>query len=253
MTEMKIQFEWNGKMRTCDLSKGMDISISYKEGFDQVNCFYAPFFSAQEVKSGDFIGSVAAGGPVNFYTNVINIHGGGTHTECAGHILADRKSVNTVNRDYFGVATLVSVYPTKLENGDRVITKESLSLLMEDLIHCSFVILRTLPNDSGKMKKHYSGTNPAYVEPEAAKFLVEQGVEHLLIDLPSIDREEDEGLLKAHHIFWEEGRSGFCTITELVFVPDSIKDGYYFINLQRAAVEMDATPSRPLLFELTDL
>lgn len=250
---MKIQFDWNGKRRTCDLSKGIDISISYREGFDQVNCFYAPFFSAQAVRSGEFIGSVEAGGPVNFFTNVINIHGGGTHTECAGHIQADRKSVNTLPSDYFGISALVSVYPTLFDNGDRVITKNSLALLLEDLIPCSFIIIRTLPNDNGKINRHYSGTNPVYLQPEAASFLAEQGFEHLLIDLPSVDREEDGGLLKAHHLFWEGDRAGYCTITELVFIPDSIKDGYYFINLQRASVEMDASPSRPLLFELSDL
>lgn len=247
---MKIQFEWNGKKRACDLTRGIDISISYKEDFDQVNCFYAPFFSAQAVKSGNFIGSVVAGGPVNFFTNVINIHGSGTHTECSGHINATRKSINTIKQDYFGMAVLISVYPTKLDNGDRLITKESLELLLEGTIPCPFFIIRTLPNDDGKIKRHYSGTNPVFLQAEASKFLTELGVKHLLIDLPSVDKEEDGGQLASHHIFWKGERSEYCTITELVFVPDSIKDGYYFINLQRASIEMDATPSRPLLFEL---
>ena len=70
---MKIQFKQNQKIVSCDLNQGIDLSISYKEGIQQVNCFYANLFSSQAVKQGDFIGSVKEGGPVNFYNTFINI------------------------------------------------------------------------------------------------------------------------------------------------------------------------------------
>jgi hypothetical protein len=41
-----------------------------------------------------------------------------------------------------------------------------------------------------------------------------------------------------------------CTITELAFVPDDVKDGLYLLNLQVAPFDNDAAPSRPLLFRL---
>ena len=50
---------------------------------------------------------------------------------------------------------------------------------------------------------------------------------HLLLDLPSVDREEDDGVLAAHHAFWDFPRTTDLqrTITELLFVPDEVRDG----------------------------
>ncbi|MBK8954230.1 MAG: cyclase family protein [Saprospiraceae bacterium] len=247
---MQIRIYWNGKAYVADLQSGIDISIPFKEGYNQVNCFYAPFFNSQAVKSGDFIGSVSQGGPVNFFNTFINIHGGGTHTECCGHITTEREHVNGVCRDFFGMACLISVYPTQMEDGDRVITKKSLQALMEETISTDFIIIRTLPNDHVKTSRHYSGTNPPYVEAEAMSWLVEKAYHHLLIDLPSVDKEMDGGLLACHHIFWKGDRKKNCTITELVYIPDQVKDGYYFLNLQVAPIESDASPSRPVLYSI---
>jgi kynurenine formamidase len=85
---------------------------------------------------------------------------------------------------------------------------------------------------------------------EAAKYLVERGVQHLLLDLPSVDREEDGGQLLAHRAFWQypEAVRKHCTITELIYVPNEIKDGFYLLNLQTASFDLDVSPSRPVLF-----
>ena len=40
-----------------------------------------------------------------------------------------------------------------------------------------------------------------YFSEECIKYLVEIGINHLLIDLPSVDREKDDGHLKNHKIF----------------------------------------------------
>lgn len=247
---MIIEFYWNQKKFRCNLSDGFDLSISYKEGMDQVNCFYAPFFNSQAVRSGDFIGSIKEGGPVNYYNTQINIHGSGTHTECAGHINSERTSVNQVLQNFFGIACLLSVYPTKLDNGDRVITRDSLALLWDESYPVEFLVLRSLPNPDTKKKMHHSGTNPPFLSEQAIQFLCEKGVQHLLVDLPSVDKEIDGGLLAAHKAFWSGDRVRHCTITELIFIPDELKDGYYLINLQMAALEQDASPSRPVLFRI---
>jgi len=109
-----------------------------------------------------------------------------------------------------------------------------------------------MPNDGLKLKTNYSGANPPYIHHTAIQYLVEQGVEHLLIDLPSVDREEDEGKLLAHHAFWQypEKVRTKATITELVYIPDEVKDGLYLLNLQIASFELDASPSKPVLYEL---
>ena len=109
-----------------------------------------------------------------------------------------------------------------------------------------------MPNEGNKLSKNYSSSNPPYLEEAAATWLGEQGVRHLMIDLPSVDREEDGEKLLAHHAFWNYPQATRldATITELVFVDDKIKDGFYFMNLQVAPFVNDAAPSRPLLFEL---
>ena len=104
----------------------------------------------------------------------------------------------------------------------------------------------------------YSNTNPPYLSEEAAIFIRDVGIQHLLIDLPSVDREEDGGELLAHKAFWNvqdvnnlnaDARIN-CTITEMIFVNDEVKDGSYLLNLQIAPFENDASPSKPILFAI---
>jgi len=40
------------------------------------------------------------------------------------------------------------------------------------------------------------------------------------------------------------------TITELIYVPNSVTDGEYLLELQVAAFENDASPSRPVLYNI---
>jgi len=89
---------------------------------------------------------------------------------------------------------------------------------------------------------------------EAIQLLVKKGIKHLLVDLPSVDREEDGGELKAHKAFWnfnDKVRKD-ATITELIYVPNKVKDGTYLLNLQIAPFENDATPSKPILYKILD-
>ena len=37
------------------------------------------------------------------------------------------------------------------------------------------------------------------------------------------------------------------TITELAYIPNTVKDGFYFVNIQIPHFVCDAAPSRPLL------
>jgi hypothetical protein len=41
-----------------------------------------------------------------------------------------------------------------------------------------------------------------------------------------------------------------CTITEMIFVPNEVKDGSYLLNLQMAPFENDASPSKPILYKI---
>ena len=98
----------------------------------------------------------------------------------------------------------------------------------------------------------YSNTNPPFIDSEAVQFLIDNGIDHLLIDTPSVDKENDNGALKSHHTFWEypHNTQENRTITELIFVPETIEDGTYFINIQIASFENDASPSKPVLYKI---
>ena len=100
------------------------------------------------------------------------------------------------------------------------------------------------------LSQKYSGTNPTFIDVEAMRFIVEKGIQHILVDLPSVDREEDGGRLEAHNCFWMDGRAKKCTITELIYVPDSVPDGIYVLNLQTASIQSDAIPSKPILYQV---
>ena len=90
------------------------------------------------------------------------------------------------------------------------------------------------------------------MDENAAHYLRNLSVKHLLLDVPSIDKEEDKGELLAHHAFWNypsDPRTE-CTISELVYVPENVKDGVYLLNLQIASFDNDASPSKPVLYSI---
>lgn len=251
---MKIITSWADKTWEADLQHGYDISIPLVPGKMTPNCFYAPFFEARPYKSGDFIGSVEKGAPVNFLNLTINPHGNGTHTECAGHITALPFTIHTSLKDFHFFGELMSVYPRLMPNGDKVITRDSLEQLGRAYF-TDVLIIRTLPNADDKLSKNYSGTNPPYMEEEAVRLCNEWGVKHLILDLPSVDREEDGGRLAGHKAFWQQGDEWLTdkTITEMVYVPDSVKDGLYLVLIAVISLETDASPSKIILYPVTPI
>lgn len=132
----------------------------------------------------------------------------------------------------------------------------------------SAIILRTSFGSRDRFID-FSGGNPPFLTPDAMKYLLDIGCEHLLVDLPSVDKENDQGFLASHSVFFgmpkrersetetnpkakseSEGNSNRrnCTITELCYIPNNIKDGYYILNLQLSPFLLDAVPSRPVIF-----
>ncbi len=237
---------------TIDLSKPLDISISIRNGATNVNAWYIDPPKIEPHRQDNFVGKVSEGASTNFNDIWFNPHAHGTHTECVGHITEDFQSVNQSLKQFFFLAEVVTIAPEKW-NGDFVISKKQLQYALGNKKREALVI-RTLPNTREKLSKQYSYTNPPYLLAEAARFLSEMGVEHLLIDLPSIDREDDGGELLAHKAFWDsEGTPRKrATITEFIFVPNTISDGKYYLNLQLAPFENDASPSRPVLYQVME-
>jgi len=251
---MQTTIEHQNKAYQIRLDQAIDISIPLQEGLQTVNAFYAPALQIEPVRAGDFVGDVRQGGVVNFKNVKFNPHGNGTHTECVGHISPNGETINQALKQFFFLAELISVYPQKTENGDRVILKEQIVAALAGKKIPKALGIRTLPNDDFKLRTHYSGANPTYLHHEATQFIVESGIDHLLIDLPSVDREEDEGKLLSHKAFWQypDKIRHHATITEMIYVPNHIKDGTYFLNLQITSLELDASPSKPVLYQVLE-
>lgn len=248
---MKHSISLDGKRYSWDDRKPLDISIPLHPDGRQPNCFYAPLISAEPVRAGDFIGSTREGGPVNFLDVRINPHGNGTHTECVGHISKEGETINQTLTAFHTIAQLLTVYPQIQENGDKIIDLAQLKGAFS-VSHIESLIIRTMPNPADKQWRQYSGTNPAYLSKTAMEWIAQRGVKHFLIDLPSVDREEDGGKLEAHKAFWYAGnkaRPG-STITEMIYVDNNIKDDVYLLQLQIASFEIDVSPSKPVLYAL---
>jgi kynurenine formamidase len=242
-----------------DLSKPIDISISLTNTDENPIAWYIEKPIIEPVVFGDWIGKVSEGkSSTNFNNIFFNPHGHGTHTECLGHITREFYSINQALKQFFFLAKLVTVEPEKIGE-DLVITKDQISDCLNG-IKPEAIIIRTLPNEKEKKSRKYSNTNPPYLSEDAAIFIRESEIQHLLIDLPSVDREHDEGKLLAHKAFWNVTNTETlndnarlnATITEMIYVPDEITDGNYILNLQIASFENDASPSKPILYKIAD-
>jgi kynurenine formamidase len=249
---MITTIQYRSRTYKIDLSKPLDISIPLRASKDNVNAWYLEGPKIEPVKMGDWIGSVSEGANVNFNSIWFNPHAHGTHTECVGHITKGVHSINKNLKQFFFLAEVITVAPEVIDD-DFVISKKQIQSALGNKKRDA-VVLRTLPNTKDKLLRQYSNTNPTYLLEEVANFLKEKGVKHLLIDLPSVDKEKDGGKLLAHHAFWNtNGKLRLdATITELIYVPNKVKDGTYVLNLQIAPFENDASPSKPVLYKIEE-
>lgn len=249
---MKTLIEHHSKLIKIDLCKPLDISISLRASNKNVNAWNLGNPEIKPVKSKEFVGSIKEGGSVNFNDIYFNPHAHGTHTECIGHITEKFHSINKHLKQFFFTAELISVAPENYMK-DTVISKQQIATLLKGKAPEALVI-RTLPNTKEKKSRHYSESNWTYLTEEAMIFIREKDIKHLLIDLPSVDREHDGGKLLAHKAFWNfDGKRRMdCTITEFIYVRNKIKDGSYMLDLQIAPFVNDATPSKPILYEIMD-
>lgn len=234
-----------------ETTEPIDISMSLQANEHNVRAWYVDPPRMETVRANGFIGSIAEGGSVNFRDVFFNPHGHGTHTECCGHITNEVYSVNEVLTSYFWRARLITVEPKHLENGDFVVFADQIAPFMETGFS-EAIIIRTLPNAPDKKSMNYSGTNPCYFDIALVDLFNTYDVKHLLVDQPSVDREEDGGALAFHHAFWNvpEKPDFERTITELIYVADFIEDGNYLLEIQMASFQNDASPSRPVLYRI---
>lgn len=243
-----------------DTSEGIDISIPLSAATDSVRAWYCDPVKIEPVVNGNFIGDVNQGGSVNFRNVFLNPHGNGTHTECVGHISKENFSLNQCLKEFHFFALLLTISPKRINNKqfneeDLIIDADSIREVLATLgstASFSSIIIRTPGTKKEKWHRNYSNQNPPYLTVDAIDYILNLGVDHLVIDLPSIDRENDHGKLLAHHRFWNypENPQLRRTITEMVCVPEEINDGIYLLNIQITSLENDASPSKLMLYKI---
>ncbi|GAA4962896.1 cyclase family protein [Algibacter aquimarinus] len=247
---MIATIRYNSRKLQIDLSKPLDISMPLVSSKNNVNAWYIDEPKIEPVEDGEWIAAVSEGASINFNNIQFNPHAHGTHTECVGHITEKVYSINEHLKTFFFLAEVITVAPENFMK-DKVISKKQLQFVLGNKKRDA-VVIRTIPNTRDKFSRQYSNTNWPYLKEDAVKFLVNKGIKHLLIDLPSIDREKDGGELLGHNAFWNtQGKLRLdATITEFIYVSNKIEDGEYFLNLQIAPFENDATPSKPILYKV---
>ncbi len=271
---MLVQFEHRGTRFSANTSEGISIAIGLDFDGAQPSHFGASPASRTHIETNGFVGRVSKGGSCNVDIVTLNPHCNGTHTESVGHIVTESVPIGGVADPTLLFCKLISVTPKPATNtsqsyrpefqtGDRVIDHSMLELSMHETerkIGYDALVIRSLPNLEKKRSWQYGPDDlPSFFTIEAINWIVDLGVKHLLVDLPSIDRMHDEGLLTNHHLFWgvPEGKhslgnnaASVKTITEMVFIPDHVEDGHYLLNLQLPAFCLDAAPSRPVLYPI---
>lgn len=268
---MKARLDVGNREVHVDLSNPLSLAIPLDFSTTQPRHFGAPAASSQPFSVPGFSGAVATGASCNCQALSLIPHCNGTHTECVGHLTREPLDAHRVTPHGLIPALLVTVEPVEADKvsgesttpapqpGDRLITREALadSWPPATPFEPQALVIRTLPNQPDKQHRDYAALTPPYLSREAAAWLVERNIEHLVVDLPSIDRAHDEGRLTAHRLFFglppgstalAQAARARATITELAYIADTVLDGPYLLELQVPALGGDAVPSRPLLY-----
>ena len=268
---MKISVLLSGQSYGIDIDNPIDVSIPLRFNGEQPNTYHVPPAQSKTYEDQHFVGDTRRGGSCNFETYTLTPHCNGTHTECVGHIALERISVHRTLNQLLIPSTLISIEPEPAADTsetykpdksekDKLITAKQLYYKLNDFRKdfLKGLLIRTLPNEDTKKNRNYEEETAPFFSLEAIDYLTELGVEHLLIDIPSVDRAYDDGKLSVHHSFWavpqgshdvDPDACSVKTITEMIFVPEDISDGIYFLNIQIPAFVADAAPSRPVLYK----
>ncbi len=220
--------------------------------------FGAPPATSNALQVGPFLGAVERGASCNCATLTLTPHCHGTHTECLGHLTAERIDAWRIVPRGLMNAVLVTAKPE-----ERVVSRAALAAALQRTIPAmppmhdvTALILRTGCADDAM----------AHLSPDAAALLVEHGILHVVLDMASMDPAEDGGELAAHRVFFglpARHRDGSvtralearaersrCSITELARIPPELADGACLLQLAVPELDGDAVPSSPLLYPL---
>ena len=243
---------------TYRLGRAVDLAIPLDPHGPQPNAYGAPPATARPYSGEGFTLDTREGGSCNCEAIEFVPHCHGTHTESVGHLTDERFPISSVIPEPFLPCSVISVTPHGREIRADAIERATDGL---DRVFLDAIIVRTLPNSPDKATRRWENGTTPYFTPEAMAVVRGRGVNHLLVDLPSLDPLLDGGRLAAHRVFWDmprgskempRGEARGRTVTEMIFVPDDVPDGRYLLTIQVPRLVSDTAPSRPVLFFLDE-
>jgi arylformamidase len=269
---MQAELLVGGQKIRAALDRGVSLAIPVEFGAAGPRHFGAGAPVSAPFSVGKFSGAVATGASANCSTITLTPHCQMTHTETVAHLTRESGDAWRIVPRGLLPAVVVSVQPEPARESnestdpqpwgtDNLITKRRLRAAwpMVRMVDPVAAIVRTLPNDPAKRTRDYSDAVPPYLTREAVEWLVEKRIEHLVLDVPSLDRTHDEGRMVGHRVFFglpagstargDAARSR-ATITELAFIPDEVRDGPCVLALAVPAIGGDAVPSQPIVYPL---
>ena len=258
------------------LDRGVSLAIPVEFGAPGPRHFGAPPPISVPYSVSGFSGSVATGASCNCSVISLNPHCRMTHTESVAHLTREPGDTWRIVPRGLLPAVVVSVQPEPASESsestdpqpwatDTLITRRRLRAAWPvsrpplSNVEPVAVIVRTLPNDAGKRTRDYTDIVPPYLTREAVEWLLEKRIEHLVLDVPSVDRTHDEGHLVGHRLFFGlppgshsrgDAARARSTVTELAFIPDEVADGPCVLALAVPAIGGDAVPSQPIVYPL---
>lgn len=254
-----MQRSRNGMPLAVDFDAATSLALTLDFSQDHPRHFGAPLATSAPFRNGSFEGAVARGASCNCQRITLVPHCNGTHTESASHLTIQQRPLHDIVPAGPIAALLLTVLPQRHmetsedslpapEGADRLITRSGLLQAWNAAEHAPRALL--LRTGTG-----WNDAAPPFLSRQLAQELVTRGIEHLVTDLPSVDRLEDDGHLTAHRIFFglpprstdlAAAARAQCTITELAAFPAELADGPCAVQLQIPAFSGDAVPSRPL-------
>jgi arylformamidase len=226
--------------------------------------FGAPAATSEAFSVGSFEGAVARGASCNCRRVVLIPHCNGTHTESASHLTLAQRPLHEILPVAPLDALLLSVRPVAAaacdedslpppEPTDRLITRAAVlaAWRVHGDVRPAALLLHT--------GTRWDDPAPPFISRQLMQELVERGIQHLVTDLPSVDRLADEGRLTAHRIFFglpagstdlAAAARPMASITELAGFPPHLPAGPCALQIQVPAWSGDAVPSRPLYLPL---
>lgn len=267
---MKLTVEVASRTATVGLDRGFDLATPISLDEAAPIAFGLPAPTKRAFEAGGFVGDTRRGGSANCFTITLTPHGDGTHTETVGHLVDDPVPVGERIAHELVLARVVTVAPARRDAvddayagtrapDDAVIAAGALdhTLPYAAAENVRALVVRTAP-EAERRGRAWTDTNPPYLTDDAARAIADAGIVHLLLDVPSVDRENDGGGLSAHRAFFGlapgqrtlDGAPTARTVTELIVVPDACPDGLYLLALSVPRLGLDAAPSRPVLYPL---